>query len=176
MIYELNNGILRVKVSSTGAELKSIKETNDARDVEYLWQLNPEIWERQAPLLFPVIGRLRNEEYFHNCYRYNIDIHGFARFEEFNVSKPSESELNLTIESNENTKKIFPFDFRLQIKCRIDENCIVKEHVVFNTGMNDMYYEIGGHEFDPSGYGTGEYDSHSSYAHGHGKEGSPANH
>lgn len=146
MIYELKNEHLSIKADSLGAELKSIRKKDDSEAIEYLWQLNPEIWERQAPLLFPVIGRLKDEEYTYDGRTYKIDIHGFARFSQFAVNKISDSEISFCIESNEDSLKVYPFNFKLTVSYKLSGNDIIKSHLVKNTGRGIMAYEIGGHE------------------------------
>ncbi|MBN1623649.1 MAG: aldose 1-epimerase family protein [Clostridia bacterium] len=146
MILQLKNEHLEVVISTTGAELKSIRKSGDTDGVEYLWQLNPEIWERQAPLLFPVIGRLKDEEYVHDGRKYKMDIHGFARFKEFSVVEKSNERVALEITHDEKTLLEYPFEFRLTISYTLSESSIIKEHRIENTGNCRMYYEIGGHE------------------------------
>ena len=146
MIIELKNNHMEADISTTGAELKSLRKTNDIRNVEYLWQLNPQIWERQAPLLFPLIGRLKDGEYTYEGKTYKTEIHGFARFREFAVINREETSVTLETTSDEDTKKEYPFDFILRITYRLDGNGLVKEHSVENTGNTPIYYEIGGHE------------------------------
>lgn len=155
MIHELNNGLLTIKISSTGAELKSILKNNDEDEIEYLWQLNPDIWERQAPLLFPIIGRLKNESYEFNGKNYKTDIHGFARFREFTVIEKGMSFISMELVPDNITLKEYPFEFRLVITYRIDGLRITKEHFIENSGEKEMLYEIGGHE----GYNLALFDS-----------------
>lgn len=146
MIHSIENEFIKMKVDSTGAELKSIKCIDDEMDLEYLWQLNPGIWERQAPLLFPVIGRLKDGEYIYNGNTYTIPIHGFARFAEFEVKSASEDEIVFKIQSSNETLKEYPFEFELEIRYKLDGFAIIKSHTVSNRNNRDMYYEIGGHE------------------------------
>jgi len=146
MIFELQNRNLLVKADSIGAELKSIKRVNDSEDVEYLWQLNPKIWERQAPLLFPVIGRLKDEEYTYAGQTYKIGIHGFARFKDFTTERISDDEINFIFENDEETLIEFPFKFRLTVSYKLNSMDIIKSHKVENLGDSIMPYEVGGHE------------------------------
>lgn len=146
MVCLLENDYLRVQVDSKGAELKSIKKQKDEQNVEYLWQLNPDIWERQAPLLFPIIGRLKDEEYICNGKAYKIQIHGFARFSEFKVKRISDCEIAFILYDSPGTISVFPFKFKLTVIYRLSENRIIKEHIVENKSDETMYYEIGGHE------------------------------
>lgn len=146
MIYTLQNDKLIVKADSLGAELKSIKKKNDTEEIEYLWQLNPEIWERQAPLLFPIIGRLKDEEYTYNEKTYKICIHGFARYKDFELNRISESEISFVLTEDSESLREYPFKFKLIINYKLFEDSIIKNHYVENTGIGDMAYEIGGHE------------------------------
>ena len=57
MIYEIKNDSLTVRVEDEGAQLASIR---DERGIEYLWQGDKDVWARRAPLLFPVIARLKD--------------------------------------------------------------------------------------------------------------------
>ncbi len=146
MIFELQNSKLLVKVDSIGAELKSIKRIYDSEDIEYLWQLNPKVWERQAPLLFPVIGRLKDEEYTYDGQTYKIGIHGFARFKDFIVERISEDEINFVLQDDEDTITEYPFKFKFTVSYKLNGMNIIKSHKVENTGNQLMPYEIGGHE------------------------------
>lgn len=146
MIYTIQNEEIIVKADSLGAELKSIRKINDSDGIEYLWQLNPQIWERQAPLLFPIIGRLKDEEYTYNGKTYKTAIHGFARDKEFVPYQKSENEISFTLSQDDETIKEFPFKFKLIINYKLLGNSIIKNHYVENTGAGNMYYEIGGHE------------------------------
>lgn len=154
MIYELKNDYIKVRADSVGAELKSIKRYNDMDDIEYLWQLNPEIWERQAPLLFPIIGRLKDEEYTYGGNTYKIDIHGFARFRNFKTITISESEISFILKADEDTLVEYPFEFKLTINYTLSGNDIIKSHIIENMGTGRMPYEIGGHE----GYNLALFD------------------
>ena len=130
MIYELQNSKLLVKVDSIGAELKSIKRIYDSEDIEYLWQLNPKVWERQAPLLFPVIGRLKDEEYTYDGQTYKIGIHGFARFKDFIAERISRDEINFIIKDDEDTINDYPFKFKFTIGYKLSGTDIIKSHKI----------------------------------------------
>ncbi len=155
MIYMIQNERLIVKIDSRGAELKSIKKVDDKDDVEYMWQGNPDVWESQAPLLFPIIGRLKDEEYLYNEKLYKIDIHGFARKQSFSVNKASETEIEFQSKCNRATLELYPFRFVLTIVYRLEGDKIIKIHTVKNDSNLPMPYEIGGHE----GYNLALFES-----------------
>lgn len=76
MLYSLQNAHLSVQVDPLGAELRSLQ---DKAGVEYLWQRDPALWARSAPLLFPWVGRLYHGRYQVNGRTYALPLHGFAK-------------------------------------------------------------------------------------------------
>ena len=58
MEFILENENLRVTVESHGAELVSV--VNKQTGAEMLWQADPAVWARHAPVLFPYCGRLKD--------------------------------------------------------------------------------------------------------------------
>lgn len=154
MKYVIKNNFLNVELSDTGAEITSIKKAGD--NIEYLWQGNPQIWNGQAPLLFPLIGRLKDEEFIYEGKTYKIGIHGFARFMKFDALQAAADKIEFTLNYSEQTLEKYPFKFNLKIIYELRENTIIKKHVVKNLSNDDMYYEIGGHEGYNLAYFEGE--------------------
>ena len=76
MDYQLKNNFLTVTLSDQGAEIQSVKDVNSGR--EYIWQADPKIWGRHAPVLFPVVGRLKDDQYTYDGKTYHMGQHGFA--------------------------------------------------------------------------------------------------
>ncbi len=107
----IKNNLLTVEISSFGAELKSIIKD----DIEFLWQGDPKYWKRSSPVLFPIVGRLLDDEYIYNNKTYKLTQHGFARDCEFMLVKKTNKEgIYLLKENNEILKK-YPFKFNLSI-------------------------------------------------------------
>src|SRR6201991_4843464 len=73
--HELHSGGWTAEVSAQGAELCSLK---NADGLEFIWQAGPQ-WPRHAPLLFPIVGRLKNDQLRHRGKTYPMKQHGFAR-------------------------------------------------------------------------------------------------
>ena len=86
-MYILENGILKVEVSSKGAELQSLVHTGSG--MEYLWNGDPAFWAKRSPVLFPIIGSLKNNTYIYQGKSYQLSRHGFARDREFEIEKQS---------------------------------------------------------------------------------------
>lgn len=140
----LENQYLVVTVSEKGAELTSVK--NKENQIEYLWQGNPAFWKRQAPVLFPFVGRLKNDQYEYNNKTYPMSQHGFARDYTFNVTHQSESEVALELTANEATKEHYPFDFRLTLTYSLEKQTVRTAYQVENLNHQEkMYFSIGGH-------------------------------
>ena len=77
MIYSLQSERFRLSASDMGAELTSFCDLRGG-EYEYIWQ-NREIWNGQSPLLFPIVGRLREDTYALSGKNYRLEKHGFAR-------------------------------------------------------------------------------------------------
>lgn len=143
MIVTLKNGKLTVDIDTLGAQLASIR---DANGTEYLWQGDPNIWARRAPILFPFIGRLKDSAYLLDGVPYTIPTHGFARDTEFNVVEQDERHAAFQITDTEETRKVYPFSFSLTVTYTLEENQLIKSHRVENRSRRAMLYELGAHD------------------------------
>ena len=107
MVYTIQNDRLCASVQSLGAQLCSLREVSTGR--EHLWQGDPAVWSGQAPLLFPVIGRLNGGKYRWAGQEYAMPKHGFTRKKEFVLESQSASQLTLLLRDDENTRPFTPF-------------------------------------------------------------------
>jgi galactose mutarotase-like enzyme len=73
--HTISAGGISATIKADGAELCSLR-TPDGQ--ELLWQAGP-VWPRHAPWLFPIVGRLKNDELRHRGQSYKLTQHGFAR-------------------------------------------------------------------------------------------------
>lgn len=140
----LENEYLRVTINEFGAELTSIIRKTDAS--ECVWTADPAYWNRHAPLLFPIVGRLKDQQYTLGGHLYSISKHGFARDLTFSVASASATCLELTLRATDETRKMYPYDFKLTIRYTLNGHTLKKEHVVYNNNDAILYYEIGGHD------------------------------
>ena len=143
MKHIIKNSFLSVSVDSFGAELQSIKKVND--ELEYLWSGDSKYWARKAPVLFPFVGRLLDDEYEYNNKTYKVNQHGFARDKEFVLDKKEEDYISFKFESSLDTKKNYPFDFHLYISYRLEKNKIIVSYGVQNKSNENIYFSIGAH-------------------------------
>lgn len=142
MRYTLTSDKLVLNVNSKGAELCSIK---NKQGYEYLWQGDPEIWPRQAPVLFPIVGKLKDNRYSFGDSIYTMSQHGFARDLEYSLVKQEPQELVFELNSDEISRSTYPFDFRLTLKYLLKSNILLCSYEVKNTGEDTMYFSIGAH-------------------------------
>ena len=112
-IIELKNQFLKVKISSFGAEITSIQSAND--QYEYLWQADPSYWNRHAPILFPIVGKLKNDQFVYHDTRYQLSQHGFARDLNFQVIEAEAQQAVFELRHTLNSLSVFPFKFSLKI-------------------------------------------------------------
>ena len=143
MIIKIENENLVVEINQLGAELFSIKSKKT--DTEYLWQGNSEYWAGRAPVLFPVCGRMTDGKYFYKNKEYPMPIHGFAKLFEFECDKKSNSKVELILNSNEQTKEYYPFDFKFIMTYELIENTLKITHQIINNDNEDMYFSFGAH-------------------------------
>lgn len=139
----IQNHLLTVQIEEIGAQLASVRTPDGT---QYLWQGDPDIWARRAPLLFPIIGRLRDGAYSLNGTPYAISSHGFARDTLFQVTEQSGTSVSFQITDTEETRKAYPFAFTLTVIYTLEGNRLIKAHRVENRSDREMLYELGGHD------------------------------
>jgi galactose mutarotase-like enzyme len=143
MLHTLESDALTVSVSATGAELQSIfsKKTG----TEYLWQGDPAFWGSRAPVLFPVIGGLKDGAYTFDKRTYRLPKHGFVRRADFHGSLENEK-LVFTYADNPQTREVFPFAFIFSVIFSLQGNTLYIENRVENKSPGVMYFGVGAHE------------------------------
>ena len=102
------------------------------------------------PILFPICGNLPNNAYTHNGQSYSLKQHGFARDLPWEVvDQQTENGLSLTIalESNEQTRAVYPFDFRVEFTYRLEDQRLIIEQRFTNASSERMPFSIGFHPY-----------------------------
>ncbi|MFW5979416.1 MAG: aldose 1-epimerase family protein [Halanaerobium sp.] len=143
MLSKIENQELEVEVDSRGAQLQKIILKKDNKN--YLWHGDAKFWGRRAPVLFPIVGRLKKDKYQYRDQEYRMTQHGFARDKEFELVEEDENYLTYALEEDNNTLKIYPFKFRLQIKYTIESNSLAVTYRVVNQDPKDIFFSIGAH-------------------------------
>ncbi|TYZ27192.1 aldose 1-epimerase family protein [Selenomonas caprae] len=143
MLYTLENETLCVLVRSHGAELRSIKERAD--ETEYLWDGNPEWWKYSSPVLFPIVGKLRDGKYRVSGTEYELPGHGFGRISDFELVSRQQDSIEFALEWTEDTLKVYPWKFALYVSYELEENKIKVIWRVRNLDEKHMVFSIGAH-------------------------------
>jgi galactose mutarotase-like enzyme len=144
MIHFAKNSKLEIAVRQPGAELSSIKSLKTG--LEYMWGSDPAIWNSSAPILFPIVGGLKNNEFLYNGEIYPLKKHGFIRENpDLLLTGITANSLTFGMESNKETRKMFPFEFEFSIQFVLEETKIKVVHQITNPGNTPIYFSLGGH-------------------------------
>ncbi|WP_256005599.1 aldose 1-epimerase family protein [Pedobacter deserti] len=139
----LENDILKVCIAEKGAELQSL--VNKQTGKEYMWSGNPDFWGKFSPVLFPIVGGLKDNRYTVGCSEYSLPRHGFARDQVFQLREEGDLYATLTLGHSDETLKVYPFAFRLNIKYTLDGAAVVCSYEVVNPGDEQLWFSIGAH-------------------------------
>ncbi len=143
MFYKIENELFTAEINDMGAELHSFKSKKTGE--EFIWFGKTEIWYGQAPVLFPVIGQLKNDRFVYNGKEYSMPKHGLARKLPFEAVSVEGAKAVFSLKSNEETLKKYPFDFELVITFEIIGSKLVATHTVNNLSAGEMYFSLGAH-------------------------------
>ena len=102
-------------------------------------------WKRHFPVLFPIVGKLKQNRTIINGRTYEMSQHGFARDMEFEPITKLDNFHSYVLRSNPSTMVKYPFEFSLYITYRTDGNKLTTIYKVVNDGDNNMPFGIGGH-------------------------------
>lgn len=139
----LENDLLQVRILKKGAELAGI--FHKQYQAEYIWQADSAFWGRHAPVLFPIVGRLKNNRYIWEEETYEMGQHGFARDMEFGIVEGGPERAVFLLTPNEASDKQYPFDFHLYIQYVLQGNTLAIEYSVENPGDLPLPFSIGAH-------------------------------
>lgn len=137
----IRSGGIAATIKADGAELCSL---NNADGIELLWQAGPE-WPRHAPLLFPIVGQLKNDQLMHRGKAYPMMKHGVARDHRFAWIEQGATSCRLVLDDNAETRARYPFPFRLAVSYEVGESELAVSLEIANTGSEMMPASIGGH-------------------------------
>ncbi len=143
MFSQISNGLVSIRVNHKGAELVSLY--NHALQLEYMWQADPTFWPKSSPILFPVVGALKEGSFFYDNKAFTLPRHGFAREMEFELESNELNKLVFVLRSDDASRKSYPFDFILRVRYEIDQFEVKISYEVANRGSEEMLFSIGAH-------------------------------
>ena len=142
MELELTRGGRAARIETLGAELVSYR---DQDGLEYIWGGDPAFWAGRNPLLFPVVGNLRDGAVSIGGRAYAMERHGFARRREFTAADRGEDWVRLELTESPDTLAMYPFPFRLTVEQRLTDTGFVTAVTAANTGTAPMPFCLGAH-------------------------------
>lgn len=142
MNIELKSNSMVATIETKGAELISLK---NSLGFEYMWQKDAKYWNRCSPVLFPIVGNLRNNKTIIDGNEFTLAKHGFCRDAEFIVEFQSENKVVLTYTYNEETLAQYPYKFSLSLSYTLQDNNLNIEYIVKNLDDKAIDYCLGAH-------------------------------
>ena len=141
MNHTIRSDGISATIKADGAELCSLK---NREGLELLWQAGP-AWPRHSPILFPIVGRLKSDELWHQGKIYPMTQHGFARDRKFNWCERGSRSCTLVLTDDAATRLHFPFAFRLAVTYAVEETQLDVSFEVTNTGDEALPASLGAH-------------------------------
>lgn len=140
-LISITDGNVSASIDPMGAQLMNLGLDGN----EYLWQGDPAFWNRRSPVLFPIVGVLRDGRATSAQGEVVLPRHGCARDFEHNVMEQDSSHVVFELDANEKTRAAFPYDFRLNMGYELREGALYQSYTVTNTGEVDLPFTFGAH-------------------------------
>ncbi|CAM3948549.1 MULTISPECIES: aldose 1-epimerase family protein [Flavobacterium] len=154
MIVTLKNNTLSATITTLGAELVTLKK----EETNYIWTIDENYWNKTSPVLFPIVGKLKNDTYTFQNKEFTLPRHGFARNYNFEINHQTENEVVFSLKENNDTLKIYPFSFELQIHYTLSTSGLKISYSIQNNNDEIMPFSIGAH---PAFAIHGDFNNHS---------------
>ena len=142
-MFTIENHKLQITIAEKGAELQSI--FHKKLQMEYMWNGDPSYWAKRSPVLFPIVGTLKNDSYEYGNHSFKLSRHGFAREMVFDIEKQLPDAIFFLLKSSPATLKNFPFEFEFRIGYGLQENILSTTYRIKNKTPGGMYFSVGGH-------------------------------
>ena len=143
MEFIIQNEYIKVTVTTQGAQVKSVIRKCDG--AEHMWSADPALWDFHAPVLFPHCGKVVDGIIEAKGERFEATIHGFVRLMEHELVEANEKRIVLKVESNEETRKKFPYDFCLYSIFTLENDTLHHTLKVENKDAEKLPFSIGYH-------------------------------
>ena len=153
--------MLKIQTKKEGAELTSIQYNDKEmlfQGAQVLDSNGNTFWKRQAPILFPIVGQLKNSKKEIEEKKYEMSQHGFARDMKFEEISKTENEHHYMLKYNEETLKKYPYKFELHVIYEIEKDTLIVTYKVKNVDEKSIYFGLGGHPAFNCDYSNGEYE------------------
>ncbi|MFB3170076.1 aldose 1-epimerase family protein [Neobacillus sp. 179-C4.2 HS] len=139
----IENDWLKVDVLRHGAEVRKVMHKKNALD--YMWTGDEAYWGRVSPVLFPIVGRLKEDHYELDGKTYKMSQHGFLRDVKFDVAEQTSTTVSFVFESLGRFVHVYPYEFKATIRYRLIEDSLIVQWQILNANKEEMYFSIGAH-------------------------------
>ncbi|WP_121612694.1 aldose 1-epimerase family protein [Mesobacillus foraminis] len=139
----IENKWLKAGIETSGAELRMVQHKINGLD--YMWTGDSAYWGRVSPILFPIVGRLKDDQYQLEGKTYQMSQHGFLRDVQFEVEKQGDTNVSFVFESLGRFKEVYPYEFKAFIHYALEEDSLLVHWEIVNENQEDMYFSIGAH-------------------------------
>ncbi|MEN0051723.1 MAG: aldose 1-epimerase family protein, partial [Bacteroidota bacterium] len=143
MLYKIQNDRIEVGIKQKGAELASI--INKATGQEYMWEADSSYWGRHSSILFPIVGRVNNDQFQIAGQSYDMKQHGFARNTAFKIVDQTNESITFELSSDAETLELFPYHFKLQAQYHLEGKTLYITYRVHNQDVKTIYFSLGAH-------------------------------
>jgi galactose mutarotase-like enzyme len=142
-MYTIENELLKATFQPRCGELSSL--INKRNGIEHIWSAKPEIWAWHAPILFPIVGGLKDDTLHAEGKTFFLSRHGFFRNSTPIVEQHTEKSITFLLLSDAQTLEVYPYEFEFRVRFTLLENNLKQEFLVKNTDSKRIYFALGGH-------------------------------
>ena len=142
MHIHLQNGPCTAEIDTLGGELTSFR---DGAGTEYIWGGDPAYWSGRNPILFPIVGSLKDGRVRILGREHEMGRHGFARRSQFTLAEQGESSVVMELRESPDTLARYPFPFLLRVRHELLSDGFSTTFEVANTGNAPLPFCIGAH-------------------------------
>ncbi|WRU97754.1 aldose 1-epimerase family protein (plasmid) [Bacillus sp. JZ8] len=139
----IENDWLKVGIENKGAEVRKVEHKKN--ELDYMWTGDSAYWGRVSPVLFPIVGRLKGDQYQINGKTYKLPQHGFLRDVEFDVDDHTTEQVSFVFKSAGRFLDVYPYEFKATIYYILNENSLIVRWKIENDSKEEMYFSIGAH-------------------------------
>lgn len=143
VVDKISNEYVEAEITRFGAELKTL--VSKKTGIQYMSEPKKGVWDRTSPVLFPIIGCVKDNKILIDGKEYDMYLHGFAHFQNYDVFERTEDSIIYVIKSEGKYVDVYPYEFELYVTFKLIEDGIVCGWKIINKNDGTMYFSIGGH-------------------------------
>lgn len=140
-LIHLSDAGSTASISALGAQLVGLSIAGH----DLLWTPDPRVWAETCPILFPVIGRVRDDVIWVDGRAYPMPMHGFAAQSPFDIVEATAKSAAFRLTDDDGTRRHYPYPFALTLRYTLDPQGISLEARIDNPGERTLPLSFGLH-------------------------------